>query len=118
MSISSSPRGAMRSKLVSSASRFMLTARLLTLVVSVRRSVAATRTRRERARRRIGGGYPPNLLPAEQREDRKDAAVVVLRVRQRELLEDALHVPLDRARAEIELLRDRAVRATLGDQRE
>ena len=34
-------------------------------------------------------------LAAEQREDREDAPVVVLAVRQPELLEDRLHVPFD-----------------------
>ena len=55
---------------------------------------------------------------AEQREDCEHAAVVVLAVGQAELLEDRLDVPLDRARAEVELLGDRAVRAAFGDQRE
>ena len=46
-------------------------------------------------RRRVAGGFlPPSA--AEQREDREHAAVVVLRVGQAELLEDPLHVALQR----------------------
>jgi PAS domain S-box-containing protein len=55
---------------------------------------------------------------AQQRQHGEDAAVVVLGVGQTQLLEDGLHVPLDGARAEIELLRDRTVRAALCDQGE
>src|SRR5215216_5942693 len=55
---------------------------------------------------------------SEQGEHRQHAAVVVLALGQVELLEDALHVPLDGARAEIEPLADRPVRAALGDERE
>src|SRR4029453_1207856 len=63
-------------------------------------------------------GFPPIRSVAEQREHGKDAAIVVLAVRQIELAEDRLDVALDGARAEKELLADRAVRAALGDERE
>jgi hypothetical protein len=55
---------------------------------------------------------------AEQCENGEDAAVVVFGVREAKLLEDTLHVALHRARAEVNLLRDRAVRPSFGDQRE
>jgi PAS domain S-box-containing protein len=53
----------------------------------------------------------------EQREHGEHAAVVVLGGGEAELLEDRLHVALDGARAQEELVRDRPVRAALGDQR-
>ena len=53
----------------------------------------------------------------EHCEDGEDAAVVVLGVGQVELLEDSLHVSFDGPRAEVELLRDRAVRPPFRDQR-
>ena len=54
----------------------------------------------------------------EQGEHCEHTAVVVLGGGEVELLEDRLHVPLDRAPAQVELLGDCAVRAALGDQRE
>jgi hypothetical protein len=52
----------------------------------------------------------------EQREHREHAAIVVFRRTQAKLFEDRLHVSLDGSRAEVELFRDRAVRAAFGDQ--
>src|SRR5204862_7734051 len=55
---------------------------------------------------------------AEQSQYGEDAAVVVLGAREPELLEDRLYVALDCARAQEQLLTDRAVGAPLGDERE
>src|SRR3954470_12285308 len=54
----------------------------------------------------------------EEREHGEDAAVVVLVVLQRELLEDAVDVLLDGALGHPELARDTGVRASLGHQGE
>src|SRR6476661_1900456 len=61
---------------------------------------------------------PKRLVVTEEGEHGEDAAVVVLALGEAELLEDPLHVTLDRARAEVEPLPDRPVRPALGDLHE
>src|SRR4051812_8326455 len=69
--------------------------------------------------RRRRFGFPYCARSATQvREHRKHAPVVVRRVRQAELAEDARHVLLDRPLRDAERLRDGAVRAPLGHQLE
>src|SRR5262245_18815143 len=101
------------SKLVSSASRLRLIRGLLRRSGSTREATSACR---ESARARAARCASVFRLPAEEREDGEHAAVVVLGVRQAQLLEDRLDVALDLTRREEELLADRAVRAALGDE--
>ena len=58
------------------------------------------------------------LAALEKRDDREDAAVVVLRLRQSELGEDVPDVLLDRSLGEPELTGDAGVRAALGHERQ
>src|SRR3954462_2751158 len=81
---------------------------------SVRRSAA----RSSRAPAKVFVTATQQTLPAQISEHRENAAVVVVRLRQPELAEDAGDVLLDRAFGNDELARDPGVAAALGHQPE
>src|SRR5947207_8598891 len=70
-----------------------------------------------RARDRLGV-HPDFASAAQELQDREHAPVVGARLGQFELLEDLVHVALDRLDADDELLRDPRVRVALGDEAE
>src|SRR5215218_6779045 len=110
--MSSSPRAAMWSKLVSRASmsRFMIVLSLgLSQDTSLPTATVTSAGRGPPSRWRSGDedvAVFRHRLAAEERQYGEYAPVVVLAVRKAELLEDGLHMAFDRARAEVDLLGD------------